>query len=320
MRYIISLALASTLSLPAAAEVPLVVTDIPPVGSLVAQVMGDLGSPVVLLDKGADAHAFQLRPSQAADLQKAGLIVWIGPEMTPWLDRALSGLGDGTPEVRLLAEPGTMRQGFANHDAHDDHDAEKAEAGHADHDAAEHVEGDHAGHAHSGTDPHAWLDPANAGVWLGVIAARLSELDPGNAATYAANAARARTDLAALDAEVKAMLAPAAATPIVVFHNAYGYFAGHYGLTVAGAISDGDAAAPGAAHLKELQADLAATPVCLFPEANHDPKLVAAIAEGTGAKVGAALDPEGSALPNGPNLYGDMMRSMAATIAGCAAG
>ena len=48
MRYIISLAL-TTLPVAAMAEVPQVVTDIPPVQALVAQVMGDLGSPVLLL-------------------------------------------------------------------------------------------------------------------------------------------------------------------------------------------------------------------------------------------------------------------------------
>ncbi|MBL9049588.1 MAG: zinc ABC transporter substrate-binding protein, partial [Tabrizicola sp.] len=46
MRYIITAVLAST---PALAEVPSVVTDIPPVHALVAEVMGDLGQPELLL-------------------------------------------------------------------------------------------------------------------------------------------------------------------------------------------------------------------------------------------------------------------------------
>lgn len=303
MRYIISFALASALtaSLPAAAEVPRVVTDIPPVGSLVAQVMGDLGAPAVLLDKGADAHAFQLRPSQARDLAAADLIVWIGPELSLWLERPLAGMGNPLPDLRLLSVPDTVVQDFAESDE-DDRD----EAAHDD-------------HGHGAIDPHAWLSPSNATVWLGAIAARLSDIDPDNAATYAANAALAQADLTALDAEIATRLAPAQGVPIVVFHNAYGYFTAHYGLTVVGAISDGDAAAPGAAHLKALQAEMSARPVCLFPETNHDPRLVATIAEGTGARVGAALDPEGAALPNGPGLYGDMLRALADAIAECAA-
>ncbi len=331
MRYIISFTLASLLSLPASAEVPRVMADIPPVGSLVAQVMGDLGTPTVLLDKGASAHAFQLRPSQAADLAAAQLVVWVGPEMTPWLDRALSGLGGSAEEVRLLTAPGTRLQEFGAQPAAtkaDDHDHaadDHAEHDHSaeDHSADDHAEHDHSaedhsGHDHAGIDPHAWLDASNAMAWLDEIARQLSALDPENAATYAANAAQARQDLVQLDADLAAQLAPVRGVPLVVFHDAYGYFAARYGLTVLGAISEGDAAAPGAAHLRDLQESMAGSVACLFPETNHDPDLVQTVAEGTGARVGAALDPEGASLPDGPALYGDILRALAGAIADCA--
>jgi len=316
MRYIISFSVASLLTLTIAqAEVPRVVTDLPPVASLVAQVMGNLGAPVVLLDKGADAHAFQLRPSQAADLAAAQAIIWVGPQMTPWLDRTVLGLQGGAVDLRLLSVPGTMLQAFA--DGHADSDtAAHDHAAKAEHDAR----AEHDDRAHDGLDPHAWLDPANAGLWLSAIAGTLSALDPDNAATYAANAALAQADLLRLDAELRALLAPEQGTPLVVFHNAYGYFSGHYGLNVVGAISDGDAASPGAAHLRDLQNTLAETPACLFPEANHDAKLLATLTDTTGVRIGGALDPEGASLPNGPALYGDLMRALARTISDCAAG
>ena len=57
-----ALVLLLALSSPALADVPQVQTDIPPVAALVAQVMGDLGTPGVLLDKGGDEHDMQLRP------------------------------------------------------------------------------------------------------------------------------------------------------------------------------------------------------------------------------------------------------------------
>lgn len=326
MRYIISATLASLLTLPAAkAEVPRVVTDLPPIGSLVAQVMGDLGTPIVLLDKGADAHAFQLRPSQAADLAAAQAVIWIGPEMTPWLDRALAGLNGGAVDVRLLAVPGAVQQVYvahpdtADHASHDHAAETKAKAAdHAHNDHAADTSEDH-NHAPGNVDPHAWLDPANADLWLGTIAATLADLDPANAATYAANAVTAQADLTRLDAEIATLLAPARTMPLVVFHNAYGYFAAHFGLTIAGAVSDGDAASPGAAHLRDLQTTLAEAPACLFPEANHDPKLLVTLAETPGVRLVGTLDPEGATLPNGPALYADLMRALAETIADCAA-
>ncbi len=189
MRYTISLLLAS-LTAPALAEVPQVVTDIPPVHSLVSQVMGDLGKPVLLLERGANAHDVTLKPSQIAALSQADLVVWIGPGMTPWLDRALD-TAEGAQSLILLDAPGTETRAFGATDPHDhaaddhDHDHAKADqaAAEAGHDHEEHAEAGH-DHSHTGTDPHAWLDPANARAWLGLVAARLAEIDPANAATY----------------------------------------------------------------------------------------------------------------------------------------
>lgn len=344
MRYIISLLLAST-ALPALAEVPRVVTDMPPVHSIVAQVMVNLGQPDLLLDRGANAHNYQMRPSQAANLARAGLIVWIGPEMTPWMERALDGLSPDVPRLGLLAATGTHRQIYGDTGAHDHDDhAAKAGAQAHDHDDAHHTghdhdahhateasaethehdhedhagQDDHEGHDHAGTDPHAWLDPANASVWAGLIAAELSRIDPENAATYAANAEAAKVGFAALDAELAATLAPVAGKPFVVYHDAYGYFTSHYGLTVAGSVALGDASSPGAARLRDLSQTVAAgSALCLFPEAQHDPALVTQMAEGTGARVGAALDPEGSTTEPGPDAYATMMRALATTLADC---
>ena len=327
MRYTIAFTLASLVAGAAAAEVPRVVTDIHPVHSLTAQVMGDLGTPELLLEKGADEHAFQLRPSQAASLAEADLVIWIGPELTPWLDRALDGVTGEVSRLGLLAADATYRQDFGLTDGHDHaaeevgHDHAAEEAGH-DH-AAEEAGHDHAGdeHDHSGLDPHVWLDPANAKLWLTLIAADLSRLDPANAATYAANAASAKARIEALDAEVAALLDPVKGKPIVVFHDAYGYFAGHYGLTVAASVALGDAASPGAARLSALRSTIkAGTALCIFPEVQHDPALVTQMAEGTGIRIGGAIDPSGSSLEPGPGLYPGLLTGLARTIAACLEG
>lgn len=297
--------LLSSLAPMASAEVPQVVTDIPAVQSLTAQVMGDLGTPVVLLDQGSNAHSYQLRPSQAKALQQADLVVWVGPEMTPWLDRALDGIDGAGGRLGLLAAEPTLRRDFPVAEG-DDH----AEEDPADHDAGT--------HAHSGTDPHAWLDPENAKIWLGLIAADLATRDPEHAATYDSNANAARARIDALEADVAAIMAPVADRPFVVFHQAYGYFSGRFGLNVVGAINLGDATAPGAAHLTELRDDLARSgAVCVFAEVGHDPKPAALLVEGTSVRLGGALDPAGSLLPYGPDLYAALLRGMAATLSDC---
>lgn len=293
MRYIISFLLASIA--PAYAEVPRVVTDLPPVHSLVAQVMGDLGQPELLMERGANAHDFQMRPSQAAALQEAGLVVWIGPEMTPWLDRALLGLS-GARQLQLLAAPETNRRDYG---------------------AQQGSETEDDGHDHIGIDPHAWLDPVNAARWLDLIAGNLATLDPEHAATYVGNALRAKTELAMLDAKIAAELAPERGKWLVVYHDAYSYFAQHYGLTIAATLAEGDAAGPGAQHIATIEALLRSGKVCLFSEANHDPRLVTQLADASGLRPAGVLDPEGASYDLGPALYGQMLRGLADSITAC---
>lgn len=301
MRRAAALLMLTALPTVAAAEVPRVVTDMMVTQSLTALVMGDLGTPALLMDPGADPHSFQLRPSQAAALQEAGLLVWVGPGMTPWLaDHA------GDTGLELLAVPGTYLQDFAAADDHADHGAEAA---------------GHEGHDHEGQDPHAWLDPQNAAVWVGAIAERLATLDADNAATYRANAAAAAARITALDTELSASLAPLRGRGFVVTHDAYGYFTAHFGLSPALPVAAGDASAPGAAHLADLRDQIAAQGVtCAFPEARHHTKPLAAVIEGSAARLGGALDPEGIDLTPGPTLYENLMRGMAATLTACLAG
>ena len=345
MRYIITLLATAT---PALAEVPKVVTDIPPVHALVAQVMGDLGAPELLLARGADEHDFQLKPSQAGAVADSDLVVWIGPELTPWLDDALDSRPEGAAALALLHGEGTMLRAYGEakadahgHGEHADEHGHEDEHGHADEHAAkdghgeehehadehadahghadEHAAGSEDEHDHGSEDPHAWLDPGNAQVWLGLIAAELGRIDPENAAVYTANATAAGERIAALDAELQALLAPVKDKPLVTFHDAYGYFSDHYALTFVGSIALGDASSPGAARLSELRGELeAGGVVCLFPEVQHDASLVEQLAEGTAVKIGGALDPVGSSLEPGPEAYAALLRGMATVIADCA--
>ena len=269
------------------AEVPQVVVDLPVVGSLVSLVMGNLGQPVVLLQPGADAHDFQLRPSQAGAIAGAGLVIWIGPEMSPWLARALDADGAIDRSVPLLAAPNVVIQPF---------------------------------NAIAGTvDPHAWFAPGNAEAWVAAIAGALADADAANAPIYRANAAIAQTAIDATDAKVRGILAPVGDLPLIMFHDAFGYFAATYGLNIVATIEEGDAADPGAERIAAIRALVGAGgAVCAFPEQNHDPAFLATIAEGNDLRIGDALDPEAVTLEQGPELYDALMISVAQGIRDCA--
>jgi ABC-type Zn2+ transport system substrate-binding protein/surface adhesin len=86
----------------AMADVPRVAVDIAPVHSLVARVMDGVGTPDLILPPGATPHEYSLRPSEAAALQEADIVVWMGEDLTPWMEDAVETLA-GDAEVTTLA-------------------------------------------------------------------------------------------------------------------------------------------------------------------------------------------------------------------------
>jgi zinc transport system substrate-binding protein len=215
---------------------------------------------------------------------------------------------------------------------HEDHGAAhaRAEPAHAEHGAPdpaghghEHggrsheVGGHELLHAHQGIDPHAWLDPVNGMVWLGVIADVLAERDPAHAALYEANAAAAREKLQGLLAELEATLQPVRGRGFVVFHDSFQYFENRFGVEAVGAISFADASAPGPRRLQEVREAIAAAGVrCVLAEPQFDPGLVETVAEGQGVRV-REIDPLGVGLEPGPELYAELLQGVAGTLVEC---
>ena len=291
------------------ADVPKVTVDIAPVHSLVSSVMKGVGKPDLIIPAGASPHEYQLKPSNAKSLEDADVVFWIGEDLTPWLENGLESLAKNASKTSLLGVDGiellSFREGalFEAHD-HGDHDD------HDDHD-------DHEGHAHGEHDPHAWLSPKIAKVWLNSIAAKLSEVDPDNAATYFSNAKSARDNIDALVSEVNSILDPIREKKFVVFHDAYQYFEKDFGISASGAISLGDASDPSPARLAEIRKRVVDEAVeCVLAEPQYKQGLVKAVVEGTDANT-AVIDPLGVKLETGPSLYENLIRNLATNLAKC---
>ncbi|MYM54435.1 zinc ABC transporter substrate-binding protein [Thalassovita mangrovi] len=323
------------------AEVPKVVTDIAPIQSLAAQVMGDLGSPSMIVEPGASPHGYSMRPSQAKALDQADVVFWVGHPLAPWLEAPLERLAGKAVSIELLEVDGTVERQFREtavfaaedgHEEHDAHDHDKADEHDHDHDAHDgHAEAEtdhdaqgedvhgHEGHDHdhNGLDPHAWLDPQNGKVWLGAMAAALAEADPEHADIYRSNAKAAQDDLDQQIGRIQAVLEPVADKPFVVFHDAYQYFEARFGLRASGAISLSDATAPSPARIMEIRDEIHEHGVvCVFSEPQFNPGLVATVFEGSDART-AVIDPLGTKLETGPALYGTLLDELAGTMAEC---
>ena len=300
----------------AQAAAPNVVVSIKPIHSLVAAIMQGVGEPKLIVEGAASPHTFNMKPSNAAALQKADLIFWIGHGMEAFLEKPLEALSSKASVVTLEDAPGLhklkFREGGVFEPEADDDDGH--DHGAADGAEAVHDDGDH---DLQGFDTHLWLDPMNAKAFAQEIERRLVQADPANAQRYQQNGADLMKKLDALDAELKTQLEPVRHKPFVVFHDAYQYFEHRYHVSVAGSITVSPETMPGAERISEIHkkvADLGAT--CVFAEPQFEPKLLRVVTEGTKARSGV-LDPEAGALDQSPDLYFHLMRGLANSLKTC---
>ena len=306
-------ATAALMSSTALADVPNVVVDIAPVHSLVARVMQDVGAPDLIIRSGASPHDYRLRPSEAKALQDANLVIWMGKELTPWMEDAVKTLSTEAAILTLLEKDETTLLEFRESVLFEEHDHDD----HSDEDHAETEDQDHDEHAHGAHDPHAWLSPENAKIWLNLIAAQLSTADPDNASTYFVNAAAAMTEIDTLMADVSTMLDPVRGNSFIVFHDAYQYFETVFEFPASGAISLGDATDPSPARIARVQGRIQEQKIqCVLAEPQFKKGLVVTVLEGTDAKT-SIIDPLGVALEPGPALYPQLIRNMAKTLVDC---
>ena len=303
------------------AEPPAVVVSTKPLHSLIAGVMAGVREPILLLDGTQSPHTYSLKPSDAAAIEEALLVFWMGPSLEGFLVAPLKALepsvsvelgqrlGDLILPSRPESEPG--------HDEHDDHEGRGD-----DHDEAhEHGHSHVDEHGNALPDLHAWLDPQIASEMVGLIANELAKADPDHAARYRKNAAALAVRLKALDVELAALLHPVHERPFLVFHDAYQYFGRRYDLHWAGSLSVSPEHPPGARHLSELREQIETGKVaCVFAEPQFEPRMVERLVEGTGAKA-STLDPDGGVgLEPGPEAYFLLMRALATSFVDCLKG
>ena len=300
-----------------------VVTSIKPVHSLVAAVMQGVGTPDLIVEGAGSPHTYALKPSQAKQLQEADLVFWMSHDLEAFLEKSIDGIATKAVSVPLMESRGLMTLGFREggafddhgHDEHDDHDEHDKDD---DHDHEKHD--DHDEHDHGEVDPHVWLDPENAKAMVHEIEEALAKADPANAATYESNAEAVMAKLDSLVAEIDSELQPVKGRGYIVFHDAYQYFENRFGVSAIGSITVSPEVLPGAERISDLQEKVRSLDAtCVFSEPQFEPKLVATVTENTNARTGV-LDPLGTAIDKGPNLYFTLIRNMASSLKNCLLG
>ena len=285
------------------ADTPRVAVDIAPVHSLVARVMDGVDTPALIIAAGASPHEYSLRPSEAAALQKADVIFWIGPELTPWLDKALSTLAHDTVQVSFINAEGTILLPYRESALFERHDHDD----------------DHADHDQHPMDPHLWLSPENGIVWMNMIAEVLAEADPTNAATYRANAVAGQKELINLQTNINTILAPHRGKNFITFHDGFQYFEDHFNFPAMGAIALSDASQPGPARLAAIRERIANESIsCVLSEPQYQSGIITAVTGEIEVNIGV-VDAVGYRLELGRDLYPQLLRDLAEALAECLA-
>ncbi|MBA2126615.1 zinc ABC transporter substrate-binding protein [Hyphomicrobium methylovorum] len=302
----------------ARANTPNVVVTIKPIHALVAQVMEGVGEPRLLVDGSASPHTFSLRPSTARAINGADVFIRVSEAIEPFTRKIVSTLSPNVtvltladaPGVRLLDRRagGTFETHAHSHEGHEAHD-----------------EHQHEGHAHThahdlddaAKDGHIWLDLENAKAIVADVSATLAKRFPEHASRIEANAAALEKRIDGLKGELAAVLASASDRPFVVFHDSTQYFEKGFDVHAAGSITVSPDVPPSARRLTDVRRKIASLgAVCVFSEPSFQPKLVEAVTEGTEARSGT-LDTEAQLLTPGPDLYFELMRGLAKSLAGC---
>jgi len=136
-----------------------------------------------------------------------------------------------------------------------------------------------------GGNPHLWMDPELARAYARKIRDAIVAADASHVDAYRAAAAAYDEQLAALTARTRAKIAtiPPARRTMIVFHNAFDYYARRFGLRIVGAIEPIAGAEPNPAHIAELVRLARAEHVrAVFAEHEYSDKLARSLAQSAG--------------------------------------
>ncbi|WFW20384.1 zinc ABC transporter substrate-binding protein ZnuA [Citrobacter braakii] len=283
-----------------------VVASLKPLGFIASAIADGVTDTQVLLPDGASEHDYSLRPSDVKRLQGADLVVWIGPEMEAFMEKSVKNIPNAKQVTiaQLNDVKPLLMKGADDDHGHNDAGSEKSD---------EH-------HHHGDYNMHLWLSPEIARASAVAIHEKLVELMPQSRAKLDANLKDFEAQLAATDKQVGNELAPLKGKGYFVFHDAYGYYEKHYGLTPLGHFTVNPEIQPGAQRLHEIRTQLVEQKAtCVFAEPQFRPAVVEAVARGTSVRMGT-LDPLGTNIKLGKTSYSAFLNQLANQYASCLKG
>ncbi|MBU4528890.1 MAG: metal ABC transporter substrate-binding protein [Hoeflea sp.] len=288
MRFLTLLGLFITLSLGAAQPVLAqikVLTSFTVFADMARNVAGEHAEVVSITREGAEIHMFRPTPGDIKRGLGADVALWNGMGLETWFERYLENLGN----VKAYTLSDGVEPILITEDAYQ-------------------------GRA----NPHGWMSPGNANIYIDNIVTALSETDPANADAYAANGEAYKAEIAATFAPIRAAIEalPEDRRWLVTSEAAFSYLARDFGLKEA-SIWAINADSQGSPQQVRRIIDLINEnniPV-IFSESTVSPKPAEQVARETGIAYGGVLYVDSLSTPDGPvPTYLDLLKVTSQTI------
>ena len=263
-----------------------VVTTFTVFADMARNIAGDAAVVESITKPGAEIHNYRPTPGDILRAQDADLIIWNGLNLELWFEKFFENLS-GVPSVVITEGIEPMGIG----------------------------EGPYEGKP----NPHAWMSPTDARIYVNNILKAMTEHDPDNAQIYAENAERYLAEIEAAIAPLRETLAtiPEERRWLVTSEGAFSYLARDFGLKEL--------------YLWPINADAQGTPQqvrkvidavrvnnipAVFSESTVSDKPARQVARETGAKYGGVLYVDSLSTADGPvPTYLDLLRVTVGTIA-----
>jgi len=263
-----------------------VVTTFTVIQDIAQNVAGDAAIVESITKPGAEIHEYRPTPRDIVKAQSADLVIWNGLYLERWFEKFFNNV-ENVPSVVVSdgIDPMGIREG-----------------------------------AYTGKpNPHAWMSPTNAVIYVENIRKALVKYDPDNAETYNTNAAAYTAKLKAMDEPLRKRLSaiPKEQRYLVTSEGAFSYLARDYGMREL--------------YLWPINADQMGTPrqvrhvidevrkhkvPVVFSESTVSDKPARQVAKETGARYGGVLYVDSLSEAGGPvPSFLDLLRVTVATIA-----
>ena len=247
-----------------------VVTTFTVIADIAQNVAGDAAEVVSITKPGAEIHDYQPTPRDIVRAQKANLVIWNGMNLERWFEPFFQNVR-GVPSI--IATEGITPIGIGD------------------------------GPYNGKPNPHAWMSPTNALVYVENIRRALAKHDPANTAVYARNAAAYAERIRALDKPIRERLGgiPADQRWLVTSEGAFSYLARDYGLQelYLWPINADEQGTPKQVRRVIDTVRLKRIPV-VFSESTVSDKPARQVAKETGARYGGILYVDSLSASSGP--------------------